>query len=128
GWDYVSGLGSPNVTKLAVAATGNSTLKPTRNLTAPKPRDCGQPGLQPCSSSTCVAGGPLWTNPNHTATDALGNQDPQLSLLSGRMALSGSSIDVTLSLTDLTQTVPTGATGASWYGLWQYKGSTYFAV
>jgi hypothetical protein len=130
GWDYVSGLGTPNVATLTVAATGNKALTPTRNVAAPKPRDCGQPGLQPCSTSTCVAGGPLWTNPNHTATDALGNQDPQLSLLGGTMAVSagGSTLDVTLSLTDLTKTVPTGATGASWYGLWQYKGTTYFAV
>ena len=132
GWDYVSGLGVPDVTHLAQDATGNSTLTPTDNLTAPAPQDCGQPGLPPCTGSggsggTCPTGGPLWTNPPHTASDALGNPDPQLSLLAGNLAVSGTNLIATLTVTDLSTQVPTGSTGESWYSLWSFNGTTYFA-
>ncbi|HET6811767.1 MAG TPA: S53 family peptidase [Acidimicrobiales bacterium] len=131
GWDYVSGLGAPHVTHLAVDATGNATLTPPDNVTAPAAQDCGQPGLPPCSSGggggTCPAGGPLWTNPPHTATDILGNSDPQLSLLAGNLAVSGSNLVATLTVANLSTQVPSGATGMAWYSTWTLNGTTYFA-
>jgi hypothetical protein len=59
----------------------------------------------------------------------LGNQDPQLSLLSGTIAPSadGHSLVVTLKVEDLSATVPIGATDAAWVTQWTYKGTTYFA-
>ncbi|GAC1476879.1 MAG: hypothetical protein NVS1B12_11160 [Acidimicrobiales bacterium] len=132
GWDYVSGLGSPDVIGLGRAATGNATLRPTNPLPVPPPSDCGQAGLPRCrqanATSGCIAGG--WTNPPHTATDVLGNADPQLSLAAGNMTVSrdGRTLDVTLTLEDLTPTVPRGATGAAWYATWVWKGVTYFAA
>jgi len=129
GWDFVSGLGAPDVTHLGRDATHNPTLRPTRNVSAGPPHDCGQAGLPPCQHASCTAGGPLWTSPAHVASDQLGNQDPQLSLLAGRMGRSadGGSLLVTVVLDDLSKTVPLGATGAAWYSEWLYKGTTYFA-
>ena len=133
GWDYVSGLGSPDVIGLGRAATGNASLRPTHALAVPPAKDCNQPGLprcpKPTSGGTCAAGTPRWTNPPHTATDVAGNSDPQLSLAAGNMTVSrdGRTLDVTLTLEDLTATVPAGATGAGWYATWVWNGTTYFA-
>ncbi|MBV9280270.1 MAG: hypothetical protein JOZ41_09335, partial [Chloroflexi bacterium] len=132
GWDYVSGLGSPDLTKLAVDATGNATLTPRDNVAAPAAQDCGQPGLPACpiggSTGSCAAGGPLWSNQAHTATDALGNQDPQLSLLAGNISGDGKTLRLTLEVTNLTTDVPPGATGEAWYAEWQdAAGTTHFA-
>jgi pseudomonalisin len=131
GWDYVSGLGSPNVTALAQIATGNKTLKPTDNVPPEPPKDCGQPGLVSCKGGggSCSVTSGLWTNPPHTATDVLGNSDPQMSLLHGAMSVSGDgdSLRVLLTVSDLTETVPTGAAADEWYGVWSYNGTEYFA-
>jgi len=45
------------------------------------------------------------------------------------MALSadGKSLVATLTVSNLSKTVPTGATGATWYTLWTFKGTTYLA-
>ncbi|MGH9063743.1 MAG: S53 family peptidase, partial [Acidimicrobiales bacterium] len=128
GWDYVSGLGAPDVTNLGKDATGNTTLAPTNPLTPPPPQDCGQPGLSPCTA-TCSPGGAVWTNPPHTATDTLGNKDPQLSLLEGAFKTSadGKTLQVLLTVTDLTKTVPTGAEADEWYMTWTYNKTEYFA-
>jgi hypothetical protein len=130
GWDYTSGLGAPDVSHLAADATGNASLTPADNVAAPAPQDCGQPGLSPCSGSggSCNAGGPLWTNPPHTASDAVGNQDPQLSLLAENMAVNGGDLTVTLTVSNLSAQVPPGATGASWYSTWTFHGTTWFAT
>ena len=132
GWDYVSGLGSPNVIPLAKDATGRTSLTPVRNLAQPQPKDCGQPGLLPCnggSGGDCTVTSGLWQNPPHTATDTLGNSDPQLSLVEGAMSVTqeGSSLRVLLTNTDLTETVPAGAEADEWYGVWSYGGTEWFA-
>jgi subtilase family serine protease len=129
GWDYVSGLGSPNVQALGVAATGNTKFSPTRNISAPAPMDCGQPGLVSCTSTSCSGTSVLWTNPAHTATDTLGNSDPQLSLLDGAMSLSadGTTLRTFLTVTNLNGSVPTGAGAAEWYVTWTYNNTMYFA-
>jgi subtilase family serine protease len=129
GWDYVSGLGVPNVTELGINVTGNSGFTPTQNVAAPPPQDCGQPGLAPCTSSPTCSGATLWANPPHTAADTFSNSDPQLSLLSGSMSLSsdGTTLQASLSVTNLSATVPTGAGAEEWYATWTYNGTEYFA-
>jgi hypothetical protein len=131
GWDYVSGLGAPNVTHLGQDATGNNTFTPTNNIAAPPPKDCGQPGLLPCQGGgpTCSTLTGLWTNPAHTATDTLTNSDPQLSLLHGDMSVSadGLTLRTFLTVTNMSLTVPTGAGAAEWYSLWTFGGTVYFS-
>jgi hypothetical protein len=115
GWDYVSGWGVPDVTKLMQDVDGR--VRPTN------------PVLPPPVGKTHLPCGILWQNPNHVATDVLGNSDPQLSLLQGTMGLSadGQNLIVKLNVTNLSATVPTGATGADWYATWSYNNTVYFA-
>jgi len=130
GWDFVSGLGAPDVCVLIKDIDGVASCDvASNNLVSPAPRDCGQPGLPSCAAAICLVSGPLWTNPTHTATDLLGNDDPQMSLLRGDMKLSGDGKTLTVRLTvqDLTETVPTGVAADEWYMLWTYGGTTYFA-
>ncbi|MHB8718681.1 MAG: S53 family peptidase [Candidatus Dormibacteria bacterium] len=134
GWDYLSGLGSPNVTALGKDVTGNTTFAPTDPVAAPAPQDCGQVGLVPCATGSgggIVCNNPLdlWNNPPHTASDPLGNSDPQLSLLQGGLTLtaSGSTLRALLTVTNLSAAAPTGSGAAEWYALWTYNGTTYFA-
>ena len=118
------------MTALAQYATGNESLKPTDNVPPEPPKDCGQPGLISCKGggNSCSVTSGLWTNPPHTATDTLGNSDPQLSLIHGAMSVSadGTSLRVLLNVSDLSETVPTGAAADEWYGLWSYNGTEYF--
>jgi pseudomonalisin len=115
GWDYVSGWGVPDVTNLTQDLDG--TLVP-RDDSGPK--KIAPPHLR------C---GVLWKNAPHTATDTLGNSDPQLSLVQGSMHLAsgGDNLVVDLDVTNLSETVPTGATAEDWYMTWTDGGTTYFA-
>jgi hypothetical protein len=115
GWDYVSGWGVPDVTPLMKTLDGR--LTPVNNILPPLP---------PPPPSSCNA---LWLNPLHIATDTFGNSDPQLTLLEGNMAPNpdGKSLVVTLTVANLSDTVPTGATGEAWYMTWTFGGTTYFA-
>lgn len=115
GWDYVSGWGVPDVTNLMTTIDGSTT--PVNPLT--------QAPVLPPSLGNCTA---LWLNPAHTASDTLGNQDPQLTLLEGDMATgTNGTLVVKLTVENLSDTVPPGATGADWYMTWTYNGTEYFA-
>ena len=129
GWDYTSGLGVPNVTHLGKDITGSATFAPDNVVTVATPADCGQPGLLPCSGGAASCTNGLWDNPPHTATDLLGNQDPQLSLLHGAMSVTadGTTLRTLLTVTNLSETVPTGAYADEWYMLWTYNKTVYFA-
>jgi subtilase family serine protease len=130
GWDYLSGLGAPNVTALCKDVTA-SACAPTNVVAIPPVQDCGQPGLVACAAggASCTSPLILWVNPPHTATDLLGNSDPQLSLLQGGMSLSidGTKLRALLTVTNLQEAVPLGAGAAEWYAIWAYGGTTYFA-
>lgn len=117
GWDYVSGWGVPDVTNLMLTLDGTTT--PVNGVVPPSPSTLTPPG-------GCNA---LWINPVHTATDLFGGADPQLNLLEGNMAPSADrrSLLVKMTVQNLSQTVPTGATGEDWYMTWIYKGTEYFA-
>ncbi|HEX4864534.1 MAG TPA: protease pro-enzyme activation domain-containing protein, partial [Acidimicrobiales bacterium] len=117
GWDYVSGWGVPDVTNLMQTLDGTTT--PANGIVPP-------PLTPPTPPGGCNA---LWINPAHTATDTFGGSDPQLTLLEGNMAPSADhrSLVVKLTVQNLSQTVPTGATGEDWYMTWTYRGTDYFA-
>ncbi len=115
GWDYVSGWGAPDVTNLTMDLDG--TLVPRHDV---PPKGGGGPPPH-------LACGVVWQNPPHTATDLVGNSDPQLSLLEGTMGSTPGHLVVGLKVTDLSATVPTGATAEDWYATWSYGGTTYFA-
>ena len=116
GWDYVSGWGVPDVTNLMKTIDGATT--PVNPIVPPTP--------SPPSTGSCNA---LWIGQSHTATDTFGNSDEQLTLLEGDMATSadGKTLIVKLTVQNLTDSVPAGATGADWYMTWTYGGTEYFA-
>lgn len=120
GWDYTTGWGVPDVTNLVKDLDGK--LTPTDDIPPPPlPATPASKVVLPC--------GVLWANPAHTASDLVGNSDPQLTLDQGSMGTSadGSTLQVKLTMQDLSETVPAGAVTASWYGTWTYKGTEYFA-
>lgn len=137
GWDYVSGLGTPNVTHLGEDILGTSTFTPVVTSGPGPVQDCGQAGLPACpvggtggsASNNCSGSAPVWTNPDHTATDFFGNSDPQMSLISGSFSLSSDekSLQVKLVVKDMSATVPIGAADDAWYATWSYGGTDYFA-
>ncbi|MDA8039866.1 MAG: S53 family serine peptidase [Actinomycetota bacterium] len=116
GWDYTSGWGVPVVANLMKTLDGK--LTPTKDV-GPGPVKAPKPPACPL----------LWANPPHTATDVLGNSDPQLSLLNGAMFADKktNTLRVELTVTNLSETVPTGATAEDWYMTWKYGKTMYFA-
>lgn len=118
GWDYVSGWGVPYVASLMKTLDGTTT--PANDVLPPPPTP---------PTSTCNA---LWVNPPHSATDTVGSiagtSDPQLTLLEGNMAPGvGPTLVVKLTVANLSEQVPPGATGEDWYMTWTYGGTEYFA-
>src|SRR4029077_7395886 len=100
GWDYVSGLGEPDVTNLALDIDGTTT--PINNTTpAPSPGASG-PKLNACTD--------LFTGAPNAASFILspGTHNPQLDIVKGDLALSGDgkSLITTLTIQDLSTTVP----------------------
>ncbi|MHB8339926.1 MAG: hypothetical protein ACYDB7_01985 [Mycobacteriales bacterium] len=84
------------------------------------------PGAKPHARACLPA---LWTNPPHTATTNFGFAAPQLSLLAANLASVGRGkvLEARLTVGNLTESVPPGATAEDWYLTWLYKGTTYFA-
>lgn len=146
GWDYVTGLGVPNVSELTTYLTGKTA--PTNAVTAPAPSDCAQPGI------TCGPGSPLSgvtgaLNPclplltDSRADDAyIGDPsgsggNPQLDIVQGdmRTVTQGGvrKLETVLKIADLS-TSPAAAGGAAneYYVLWTHtpaggKPTTYFS-
>jgi hypothetical protein len=125
GWDYVSGLGTPNVTAIMLSADHKTT--PTHNVVPPEaPVTNGSTAslLQPCK--------PLFTDA--AKDDAFGldltgtstGQNPQLDIIQGNMhtkTINGKpSLETVLTLRDLTTNMafPAGVAN-EYYFLWTYK-------
>jgi subtilase family serine protease len=119
GWDYVSGWGTPDVAKLMLDLTGRT--KPSHPTSVAGPPTT-KPKLNPC--------GPVFT---HAAggDSFLGQtgQNPQLSIVRGDLALStdGQSLITTLTIANLSTTVPAGGGANEYYFLWNYNGTQYFS-
>ncbi len=121
GWDYVAGWGTPNVRGLLQDVDGG--LNPTHPVPPPPPSTGVPPRLNPC--------GPVWTS-------AAGNdswltqqgQNPQLDLIRGNLALSadGLSLVTTLTVTNLSKSVPPGSGANVYYFLWSWNNIQYFSV
>ncbi len=120
GWDYVSGWGVPDVKNLLQDIDGR--LTPTHPV-APPPVSTGvPPRLNPC--------GPVWTSAaGNDSYLAQQGQNPQLDLIRGDLSLStdGLHLVTTLTVTNLSKTVPTGSGANEYYFLWSYKGTQYFS-
>jgi subtilase family serine protease len=123
GWDYTSGMGSPNVIPLATTIDGSVTPK---NPVLPKQAPAGsttRPG--PCT--------PLFTDPAGDDSYPLGTSsggNPQLDVLSGNISYDAKhhQLRALTTIKNLSTTAASPAGGGNeYYLLWTYKGTTYFA-
>ena len=128
GWDYTSGMGSPDVANLATDINGST--RPTQPVLPKQP-----PAGSTTRSGPCV---PLFTDPTGDDAYLAGSNtggNPQLDLTSGNISLSpdGTKLRALISVNNLSTGaasaaagVPTG-TANEYYLLWNYNGTTYFA-
>jgi hypothetical protein len=123
GWDYTSGMGSPNVANLARNINGSATPK---HPVLPK---------QPPAGSTTRPGActPLFTDAAGDDSYPLGTSsggNPQLDVLAGNMGISSDHKTLRV-FTTIKNLSTSGATplggGNEYYFLWTYNATTYFA-
>ncbi|HEY8300964.1 MAG TPA: S53 family peptidase [Jatrophihabitans sp.] len=123
GWDYTSGMGSPNVANLARYINGSTTPKhPVLPAQAPV-GSTSRPGA-------CT---PLFTDAAGDDSYPLGTSsggNPQLDVLAGTIDTSpdGKTLRVLTTIKNLSTSAASPAGGGNeYYSLWTYKGTTYFA-
>jgi hypothetical protein len=114
GWDFPTGLGSPDLTNLIKAADGGN-VKPIHN-TKPSTGPDPDPIQAPPVSYGCPA---TFADVSGDAT-SLPQSSPQLDILHGDVALSsdGAKIRAALTVSNLSAQVPTGWTGEDWIVYW----------
>jgi subtilase family serine protease len=125
GWDYVSGLGSPNVTEIMSAADHRTT--PTNNVVPPEaPATTGPTGslIQPCKALFTDVSGDDAFGLDVTGTSA--GRNPQLDVVQGDMhtkTIGGKLVlETIMTLRDMSTNMayPAGAAN-EYYFLWNYK-------
>jgi subtilase family serine protease len=121
GDDYLSGLGIPDVAKVAQHVDG--TTAPANPVLPTYPP--ATPSINPCSAT-------LFTDPagdDAFIGDPAGSgSNPQLDILSGNMQVSGANLVTTLTINDLsTNSASAGGAANEYYFLWSYKGTQYFS-
>lgn len=122
GDDYLSGLGVPDITKIANHVDGHTA--PTNPILPTYPT--ASPTTNPCSPTlfTDVAG-----DDAYIGDPAGSGSNPQLDLLSGAMTVVGSNLVTTLTIKSLTKAPATAAGAANdYYMLWTYNGTQYFST
>lgn len=123
GWDYTSGMGSPNVATLAKNINGSVSPK---NPVLPK---------QPSAGSTTRPNActPLFTDAAGDDSYPLGTSsggNPQLDVLSGNISMTSrhKTLRLLTTVKNLSTSMASPAGGGNdYYFLWTYKGTTYFA-
>jgi hypothetical protein len=114
GWDFPTGLGSPDLTNLIRAADAGN-LKPVHNTMPSKAADPA-----PIQATGVSYGCPAtFTDPDGDAT-SLPQSGPQLDILHGDVALSsdGTKIRAAMTVSNLTQQAPAGWLSADWIIYW----------
>ncbi len=132
GWDYVSGMGTPDVSNLIRDITGSKSLAPANPVLPEQPAAAS-------SQSRGDACTPLFTDPPGDDSYPLGmNQggNPQLDILGGNIDYvtkdgngnAGKYLKTVLVLKDLSKDRASPAGGGNeYYFLWSYKGKQYFS-
>jgi hypothetical protein len=113
GWDFPTGLGTPNLVNIIKAADGGNT----KALSKAMPSGSDPTPIQATGPSYgCPA---TFTDPNGDASSLPGSA-PQLDILHGDVGLSSNGADARAALTvaNFTPTLPTGWTSADWIMYW----------
>jgi hypothetical protein len=124
GWDYSSGLGTPDITRLTKDASGDGTTAPAATIT-PAGSDPPEIYNQPPGQPSCNT---LFWDPNPDAPDGFtGEQDDQLDIVEGDMGLTpdGQKLRVVLTIRDLSKEIPTGSNYLDYETYWNWNGTTY---
>ncbi len=127
GWDYVSGMGTPDVSHLIRDITGDTSLAPADPVLPQQP---------PSSSSTARSSPctPLFTDATGDDSYPLGlftGNNPQLDIIGGNIDYvthdGKPALRTVLAVKDLTRRIPHPIGGASeYYFQWTYRGTHYF--
>jgi pseudomonalisin len=118
GWDYVSGLGSPDVSRIMRDVLGRTRARVQRHV------------VEAGVTAECLA---AFRSPSKNATDPLDStgEEASVDIATGSLKLStnGRSIVATLRGSGLSPTPPPDATGGeSFHVLWQYDDQVWFAA
>ena len=113
GWDFPTGLGTPNLVNIIKAADGGNT----KALSKATPKGSDPTPIQATGPSY---GCPATFNDADGDASSLPGSAPQLDMLHGDVALSSDGTDVRAALTvaNFTPTLPTGWTSADWIMYW----------
>ena len=113
GWDFPTGLGSPDITNIMKAADAGN-LKPVHNVMPSKGRDPA-----PIQASGVDYGCPATFSDVSGDAASLPQSAPQLDILHGDVALSAdaSKIRAAITVSNLTAQVPEGWTSMDWIDL-----------
>jgi major membrane immunogen (membrane-anchored lipoprotein) len=136
GWDYVSGLGVMDVTKMTQAV--DKTLTPTNDVPSPNTPtvnyyDGSLPGYPPIATPppvdpACVS---LFTGTTGESSypPVEGSDYPNLDVLEGNMHNSATTLTTILTIEDMAEWSgdnPPGGTANEYYVKWDFGGTTYF--
>jgi pseudomonalisin len=124
GWDYLSGLGTLDVT--AISNHVNGTTAPTHRVLPTYPKAGGGSSLDPCAASlfTDAKGDDAYLG---DSSGTGGN--PQLDILNGKITDTGKTLHTTITIANLSKKMAQSAGAANdYYFLWTYKKAQYFSV
>jgi hypothetical protein len=113
GWDFPTGLGTPNLANIMKAADGGNT----KALSKAMPTGSDPTPIQAAGPSY---GCPATFNDADGDASSLPGSAPQLDMLHGDVGLSsdGKNVRAALTVTNFTPTLPTGWTNADWLVYW----------
>lgn len=143
GWDYTSGLGSPDVSALMQSIDGRLTpvdpvASPNSPTLAVYAEENGSIVLVSSSTgSTGGSGGTATTNPaclplfagdktSNYAFDLTGSGEPQMAIVQGDMTNSATTLTTKMTVSNLTESTLTLGTADEYYVYWTYNHVQYF--
>jgi hypothetical protein len=122
GWDYLSGLGTLDVSAISTHVNGGTA--PSNPILPDYPEGSGGPTLDPCAAY-------LFTDATrddaYIGDTAAGGSNPQLDIFAGKITNDGTTLHTTIVITDLNKDMANAAGAANdYYFLWTYKDVQYF--
>lgn len=143
GWDYTSGLGTPNVSELMQSIDGR--LTPVDDIASPNTPTLSVYAVEggaivfvsSSTGSTGSSGATTTTNPacvplfvgdasSNYALDLTGSGEPQMAIVKGDMTNTATTLTTTLTVSNLTPSTLTLGTADEYYVYWTYNHVQYF--
>jgi subtilase family serine protease len=121
GWDYVSGMGVPDVSAIANHVDGKTAATNPKLPNYPPPTS----SINPCAAQLFTDG----TGDDAFIGDPNGSgSNPQLDIVSGNVTVSNNVLHTSMKIANLTTDTAQAAGAANlYYMLWTFKGTQYFS-